>query len=142
MNEIEPIVIVRETPATPARAWSALTEPEIVERWFTVAVPIVGIGSAYRLDFGDSAASGIVTELVPGRRFAYTWSWEDAEPRQETLVSWEIEPLDEGCRVTLRHEGWTAAGADEHARDDHARYWDGYLDDLADLLSNGAGAAS
>lgn len=143
MSEIEPIVIVRDTPARIEAAWDTLTLPELVERWFTTASPISGgVGTTYRLDFGDSAASGVITEIVPGRRLAYTWAWEDAEPRQETLVIWELEPLATGgSRVTLRHEGWSAAGADEAARDDHAGYWQGYLDDLVDLLSNDAGTA-
>jgi uncharacterized protein YndB with AHSA1/START domain len=142
MSEIEPIVIARDTPATLEAAWDALTRPELVERWFTAASPISGgVGAPYRLDFGDSATSGIIVEMVPGRRLAYTWAWEDAEPRQETLVSWELEPqAGGGCRVTLRHEGWSAAGADEAARDDHAGYWQGYLDDLVDLLAGDAGS--
>jgi uncharacterized protein YndB with AHSA1/START domain len=136
MSEIEQIIIVRETPATVEAAWDALTLPELVERWLTQASPISGgVGTPYRLDFGDSATSGVITEIVPGRRLAYTWAWEDAEPRQETLVSWELERLaDDGCRVTLHHGGWDAAD-DETARDDHAGYWQGYLDDLVDLLA-------
>jgi hypothetical protein len=52
------------------------------------------------------------------------------------VVSWSIEPLDEGgSRVTLTHAGWAEAGADEAIRDDHEAYWSGYLDDLAAILA-------
>ncbi len=141
MSAIDPIVIVRETAAPPEAAWRALVEPELVERWFTTASPVGNAGDPYRLDFGDSVVDGVITEIVPGRRFAYTWSWADAEPRQETLVTWEIEATrGGGSRVILRHGGWSEAGADEVSRDDHAAYWSGYLDDLADLLTSVPGA--
>ncbi len=142
MSDIEPIVIVRETAASAEDTWEALVEPAQVERWFTTANPVSHVGSPYRLDFGDSAVEGVITELEPGRRLAYTWAWADAEPLQETLVSWTVESMPEGgSRVTLRHEGWAEAGADETARDDHAGYWEGYLDDLAELLGSDAGAS-
>ena len=140
MTPIEPIVIVRDTAASPEAAWEALVRPELVERWLTTASPVVGEGAPYRLDFGDSVVEGVVTELHVGRRLAYTWAWSDATPRQVTLVSWEVEAIpDGGSRVTLRHGGWAEAGADEATRDDHAGYWDGYLDDLADLLEDESG---
>lgn len=142
MADVAPIVIVRDTEATPDAAWAALTEPDMVARWFTDATPVGGVGTAYRLDFGDSAVEGIVTEIAPGHRLGYTWAWADAEPRQETLVRWEVEPLPGArARVTLRHEGWAEAGADEATRDDHAGYWEDYLDDLVEFLA-GAGVAA
>jgi uncharacterized protein YndB with AHSA1/START domain len=69
-----------------------------------------------------------------GRGFSHTWVWSDAEPVQETLVTWSVEPSDGGARITLTHEGWAEAGLDEAARDDHEAYWSGYLDDLVDIL--------
>jgi uncharacterized protein YndB with AHSA1/START domain len=137
MSVIDPIVIVRETAATPEAAWRALVEPDLVARWFTSAGPVGSAGDPYRLDFGDSVIDGVITEIVPGRRLGYTWRWADTEPPQETVVTWEIEALrDGGSRVIVRHGGWDEAGADESSRDDHAAYWSGYLDDLADLLAS------
>jgi hypothetical protein len=133
-SAIELIVIPRD--ACHLSAVAMLTRPA-VSAGSRPADP--GASGPYRLD--QTAPSGIIVEMVPGRRLAYTWAWEDAEPRQETLVSWELEPqAGGGCRVTLRHEGWSAAGADEAARDDHAGYWQGYLDDLVDLLAGDAGS--
>jgi len=137
MSTIDPVVIVREMAAPPESAWRALVEPDLVERWFTSASPVGNPGDAYRLDFGDSAIDGAITEVVPGRRLGYTWSWADAESRQVTHVTWDVEATPGGgSRVTLRHGGWDEAGADEASRDDHEAYWRGYLDDLADLLAS------
>ena len=77
--------------------------------------------------------------VEPERRFAHTWAWADAEPRQETQVTWRIDPLPGGnSRITLVHEGWTEAGANASLRDDHEGYWSGYLDDLAAILAEGS----
>ena len=131
-----PIVVEIETPAPPAEAWAAITVPERIAEWFTDASPLGAVGTAYRLDFGDgSAVEGVVTELDPGRHFAHTWTWADAAPGQQTVVSWSVDPLDTGgSRITLVHDGWSGAGLDSSARDDHEGYWLGYLEDLAAVL--------
>jgi uncharacterized protein YndB with AHSA1/START domain len=133
---IPPIVLAFETAASPAEAWAALTEPDRIAEWFTDASPLGGVGSEYRLDFGDgSVVEGVVTELEHGRRFAYSWAWSDGDGRQETLVTWSVEPRPNGrARISLVHDGWAEAGLDASARDDHEGYWAGYLDDLLSVL--------
>jgi len=135
-DTIEPIVLTATTSGSPEATWAALTEPDKVLEWFTAASPVGPVGSRYRLDFGDgSVVDGRIRELVPGRRLAYTWAWADVEPVEETLVSWTIEPLPGGgTRVTLEHGGWTEAGSELTARNDHEGYWDGYLEDLVSVL--------
>lgn len=135
-DTLPPIVLQIRTAASPADAWAALTKPERIAEWFTDASPLGAVGEPYRLDFGDgTVVEGVVTALEPGVRFAHTWAWADVEPRQETLVSWTVEPLgDGGARIELVHDGWAGAGIDEASRDDHEGYWSGYLDDLVAIL--------
>ena len=135
-DPLPPIVLTIETPASPRDAWAVLTEPEQVATWFTDASPLGKVGDTYRLDFGDgSVVVGVVRLVEPGRRFAHTWAWADQEPVQETLVTWSVDPLPgAGSTVTLTHDGWAEAGADETARADHEGYWTGYLEDLAAIL--------
>ena len=136
MTAIEPIHLTATTTGSPEAAWAALTEPARIIEWFTDSSEVRGVGAPYRLDFGDgSVVEGTIRVLEPGRRFAYTWAWLDAEPTQETLVSWTIEPLPGGgTQLTLDHDGWAEAGADASTRNDHAGYWEGYLEDLASVL--------
>lgn len=135
MDDIEAIVISRETVASPALTWRAGTEPEIVMQWFTDATPATGVGAPYRLDFGDSEVVGVVTVLDPPRTLGHTWAWKGHVPVQETRVTWTVEPAEGGgSRVTLTHDGWAAAGAAASTRDDHAEHWEDYLDRLAELL--------
>jgi uncharacterized protein YndB with AHSA1/START domain len=136
MAAIPPIRLSIDVPVDIATAWASLTEPARVAAWFTDASPLGQAGDAYRLDFGDgSVVEGRLLELEPGHRFVYTWAWADAEPRQETRVAWRVDPATAGrTRISLEHDGWAEAGADEAARDDHEAYWSGYLDNLAALL--------
>ena len=133
---LPPIELTIETAAAPDDAWAALTEPDRIAEWFTDASRLGQVGDDYRLNFGDgSVVVGVVRLVEPGRRFAHTWSWADVEPTTETLVTWSIEPLrGGGSRLTLTHDGWAEAGADEAARADHEGYWTGYLEDLAAVL--------
>ena len=135
-DTLPPIVLEIRTAASPAEAWAALTEPERIADWFTAASPLADVGEPYRLDFGDgTVVEGVVTVLEPGHRFAHSWAWADVEPRQETTVTWTVEPLPGGgARVLLVHDGWAEAGVDEASRDDHEGYWSGYLDDLVAIL--------
>ncbi len=132
-----PIDLTVETTAAPARVWAALTDPRRVADWLTDASDVRRVGDPYRLDFGDgSVIDGVITELEPGRRFAYTWSWSGSEPHEETLVAWTVAPRDEGgTEVRLIHDGWGEAGLDHTVRDDHEGYWMGYLEDLAAVLT-------
>ncbi|HET9435701.1 MAG TPA: SRPBCC domain-containing protein [Candidatus Limnocylindrales bacterium] len=138
LEQPTPIRLAIRVPVGPDLAWTYLTEPEHVAEWLTAASPIGAVGEPYVLDFGEgSAVHGEIIELVPGERFAHRWAWLDSEPRQETLVTWSIRPLDGGgVEIELLHDGWLEAGADATIRDDHEAYWSGYLDDLRDLLED------
>ena len=126
-DRLAPIRLTIDAPVTPDVAWAYLVEPERIAEWFTDVSPLGGIGDPYRVDFGEgSVVDGRVMSVEDGRSFSHTWAWEDAGPGEETLVTWIVEPIaDGGCRITLVHDGWASAGADEAMRDDHEAYWAG-----------------
>ncbi len=133
----EPIDLTIDTGARPHRVWAALTDPVLVSDWFTDASPIGRVGDPYRLDFGEgSVIDGVITELEPDHRFAYTWTWADADAHEETMVAWTITPREDGgSEIRLVHDGWGEAGFDTSIRDDHEGYWIGYLEDLTAVLA-------
>jgi len=133
-----PIRLSIRTRVPTATAWAYLTDPERVATWFTAASPVGAVGEPYVLDFGEGdVVQGEIVAVQPERLFAHRWAWLDSEPRQETLVTWLVRPLEEGgTEIELIHDGWNEAGADTTMRDDHEAYWSGYLDDLRDLLED------
>jgi uncharacterized protein YndB with AHSA1/START domain len=137
---VAPIVLEVETLVGPERAWRAVTDPADVAEWFADVTPADGIGSPYRIDFGDgSAVEGRIRAFEPGRRLAYTWAWAGDPAGPTTLVTWEVERVDrDGARVRLTHDGWAEAGADQDTRDDHADYWESYLEALEAMLAGEA----
>jgi uncharacterized protein YndB with AHSA1/START domain len=132
---VPPIVIEIASAADPVRAWRAVTDPAEVAEWFANVTPVDGVGSPYRIDFGDgTSVEGRIRTLDPGRRLAYSWAWAGEAAGLVTLVTWEVEPAGAGSRIRLTHDGWSEAGADEETRNDHADYWEEYLDALAAAL--------
>ena len=94
-----------------------------------------------------SAALAYIAQVVFARLmgqyeygvFAYTWVWAGAEAHEETYVAWSVEPNGNGgTEIRMVHDGWAEAGLDGTVRDDHERYWAGYLEDLASVLAERA----
>jgi uncharacterized protein YndB with AHSA1/START domain len=110
-----------------------------VAQWFAEVSPLGKVGDPYRIDFEDgSAVAGTVLAVDRGRRFAYSWCWEGDDPATATRVTWSVEPMSSGgSRIVLEHDGWADAGLGGAARDDHAGYWETYLDGLRELLDPG-----
>ena len=134
---VPPIELVVDTGADPDTAWRTLTEPARVALWLTEASVPRRVGERYRLDFGEgSIVRGEIIVLEPGHVFAHRWAWDGGEAGEVTLVTWTVSSRPGGSRIALRHDGWDEAGLDLTARDDHAAYWTGYLEDLRDVLED------
>ncbi len=93
-------------PAPADEVWSALTEPERLQEWFANEVELElepGGRGTFRWDDGEERHA-VVEEVVPGRRFAFTW--------EESRVAIELEEVDEGTRVVVTETlgaGWGTA---------------------------------
>jgi uncharacterized protein YndB with AHSA1/START domain len=97
---------------TPERLWEAITDPEIRARYNFGA----GVRSEWTpgapLEMGPANAPGLlgegeVLEVDPPRRLVHTMTalWDD-DVRAEgaTRVTWEIEQVQDSCRLTLTHD--------------------------------------
>jgi uncharacterized protein YndB with AHSA1/START domain len=100
-------------PYTVEAVWHALTDPAALGEWLMPNDFQARVGH----DFTFSAPAGPdwdgrvfcrVTELVPPRRLAYTWRGSDPATL-DTLVTFELDPVPAGTRVTLTHSGFTEA---------------------------------
>ena len=73
--------------------WSTLTEPERLEEWFANEVELElepGGEGTFRWDDGDERHA-VVEEVVPERRFAFTWD--------DSRVEIELEPRSSPARA-------------------------------------------
>ena len=96
------------------RVWDEITKTGRVQRslYNTVLDGDLRPGGRLRYYSADRKRVFIVGEVVevePPRRFSHTYRftmWKGGGP---TLVTWELEEEEGGCRVTITHSGWTEA---------------------------------
>jgi uncharacterized protein YndB with AHSA1/START domain len=94
------VVVTSALSVTPATAWQALTEPEIVGQWFGKLSPPLSQGGSTRLDFEDGDFFNIFDiELQLTGRVHYKWSFLGTSPPDS--ITWQILPEDIGCVVAV-----------------------------------------
>lgn len=107
-----------EIPAPPERVFRALASTEIVEWWvrprvfdtreWTADLRVGGSWRASGLGNGRPyVLEGEFLEIDPPRRLVHTWHVA-AAPGVVTTVTYRLEPIESGTRVTLRHSGITS----------------------------------
>ena len=127
----EGVVLARvEIAAPPERVWKAISTDELAKWWgsddlYRTTKHTVDLrpGGAYRSDGigreGDPFhVSGQILEVDPPKRLVQTWepSWEPGPP---STVTWMLEPIATGTRLTVRHTGFTNPAACEG----HSQGW-------------------
>jgi len=110
--------------------WAAITDPEQINAWWGTRPEIdLRVGGDYVSYHatGDRVVDRVV-RLEPPRVLAHTF-WQHVNP--DALVTYELQPLDEGTLLVLTHE-MTESDLRTAAESMH---WDG---DVYDLLSRTA----
>lgn len=93
------------------RVWEEITKTGRIQRAMmnTVLESSLAPGSKMRY-YSPNRKSvfvvGEVVECIPLSKFVHTYMFT-FRPEQPTLVTWELEEIPGGCRVTLTHSGWT-----------------------------------
>jgi uncharacterized protein YndB with AHSA1/START domain len=104
----EPFVIERTFDAPADRVWEAITVKEKMKQWyFDIADFQPKVGAEFTFDGGSERETYThlcrVTEVVPGKRIAYTWRYKNYPG--ESKVTWELFPEGDKTRLKLTHEG-------------------------------------
>lgn len=101
--------IVQDFPilVPPSRVFDAISQPARLDQWWTLrssGEPTVG--SVYELDFGPAYLwRAIVTASRPAELFE--WRVTEADPDwTNTVVGFELAPLEAGTQVRFYHRGW------------------------------------
>lgn len=102
------IHITMTYPHPPERVWAALTDSEALEAWLMPNdfQPVVGHKFTVKTDPApgfDGIVHCEVLELEPPSRLSYTWR----NGVLDTTVSFRLEPVDGGTRLTLEQTGFT-----------------------------------
>jgi uncharacterized protein YndB with AHSA1/START domain len=95
---------------TPERLWEAITDSEIRSKYqFGATVKSDWKpGSRFEMSAGDfPLGEGEIVEVDPPRKLVQTmvalWG-EDVKAEGTSRITWEIEPVEDSCRLTLTHD--------------------------------------
>jgi uncharacterized protein YndB with AHSA1/START domain len=126
----------------PERVYRALTSAEVTRWWgneryqttsWTADLVVNGGWRAQgkRADGGEFSVSGEFLEIDPPRFLRMTWDcdWADVPA---TVVSYKLDPIDGGTKLTVNHTGF---GPHEAACTDHTAGWETVLALLAGYVS-------
>jgi uncharacterized protein YndB with AHSA1/START domain len=124
---------------TPERLWEAITDPALRAQYsFGVGVESDWTnGSRYEANAarGLPIAAGENLEVDPPRRLVQSFNalWSDEVKAEETSrVTWEIEQIEDSCRLTVTHDQLR-----EGANDELYGGWPMILSGLKTLLETG-----
>jgi uncharacterized protein YndB with AHSA1/START domain len=124
---------------TPERLWHAITDPEMRKRYtFGVGVESDWTpGSRYAANHpaGVAISAGENLEVDPPRRLVQSFDalWDDDVKAEGTSrVTWEIQPVEDSCRLTVVHDQLR-----EGANDQLYGGWPMILSGLKTLLETG-----
>jgi uncharacterized protein YndB with AHSA1/START domain len=123
---------------TPERLWQAITDPELMRRYFfdqTVASSWAqGAPYTHRAPDGAVKLEGVIVEIDPPHRLVQTFSCPDHDDRP-SRVTWLIEPRGEACKLTLTHDDFDGETATYKSA---GPGWGTILSGLKTLLETGS----
>jgi uncharacterized protein YndB with AHSA1/START domain len=130
------VSVTRTFPVNPATMYYMLTNEDGLAYWFGDRVytrPQVG-GHILHTWASGWHVSGEFTELVENERIAFTW--RDAGDDAKSNVTYQLEAVAGGTKVTVTHENIPA-----HAKEsDFQQGWEGGFDTLYATLTTGEDA--
>ncbi|HEY2347715.1 MAG TPA: SRPBCC domain-containing protein [Puia sp.] len=126
MSEL-PFIIERTYDVSVSKLWEVLTDNEQLKKWYFQMPdfkPMVG----FEFSFSGGAKSEYkhlcrVTEVVPKKRLAYSWRYEDYPGN--SIVSFELSEEGKKTKLRLTHfglESFKGAGPD-FGKDKFAEGW-------------------
>jgi uncharacterized protein YndB with AHSA1/START domain len=120
----------------PAAVWRALTEPDLLARWWAAGDIKPVVGHRFTIDMGSWGPQPCeVLEVEPERLLSYTF----AEGSLDTTITWRLEPEGAGTRLFLRHAGFAEGST---ALTGMGNGWPGLLRRIEPALAQGQESGS
>ena len=130
----ERLVVETTYDRPPLDVWRAFVDEHLIAQWWADEAstdPRVGGEIVASWPAMDWTMRGTFTDLRPGQRVAFTWSWDHESDTPERLVTVVLAPHDGGTLLTLTHGDYAAGDTDE--RDGHLAGWKNFLPAIAGL---------
>jgi len=104
----EPFVIERLYNASPSSVWKAITDKDQLKQWyFDISEFKPQVGFEFSFEGRNEGRVFVhlcrVTEVIPGKKLAYSWRYEGHEGN--SLVTFELSGEGDKTRLKLTHEG-------------------------------------
>ncbi len=88
---------------SPEDVWRALTDPDVLARWWVPGDIRAEVGHRFSLDMGKWGQQPCeVTAVEPGRMIAYRFGGGSLN----TTITWRLESEGTGTRLFLEHAGF------------------------------------
>jgi uncharacterized protein YndB with AHSA1/START domain len=133
-----------------AKVWRAITEPELVAKWFVTSVTLDGrdVGAEGVFTFGEHRRIPVrIEELDEPHIIAYRWSNDDAafaksggvdpttiDDDHSLLMRFTLEPVAGGTQLTVVESGFDTTSDPSFNMESHRGGWDQILDGLVAYL--------
>jgi len=139
-NEIKQVI---EIDASPEVVFSAISDAQELIQWFPdAAILEPKVGGQFKLSFlkdsknsrmkldRDFINEGKVLEIILNKKLVHTWKWQAFSDFAETIVTWELEHVDNKTRLTLTHTGFTGKEQGPASLEEHNKGWSFFLNGL------------
>ncbi len=139
-NEIKQVI---EIDASPEVVFSAISDAQELIQWFPdAAILEPKVGGQFKLSFlkdsknsrmkldRDFINEGKVLEIIQNKKLVHTWKWQAFSDFAETIVTWELEQVDNKTRLTLTHTGFTGKEQGPASLEEHNKGWSFFLNGL------------
>lgn len=130
-----PVIVKKTFRASVPVVWDALTSNEELKNWY-FQLEDFKAEVGFKFSFSGGADESVqylhlceVTEVIPGKKLAYTWRYDGLAGN--SLVTWELEEQGENTSVTITHTGLEtmAANGPDFAKTSFVGGWTYFLDD-------------
>jgi len=143
MTEKE-IKITVDIDASPEVVFKTISDPKELINWFPdEAILELRVGGKYMVSFLknsikprmkmdiDFINEGKVIEIIQNKKLVHTWQWKTFSGFPETVVSWELEQVNQNkTRLTLTHSGFTGKEEGAASVQEHKKGWSFFLNEL------------
>lgn len=106
--ENKPLIIEQEFNAPIALVWRAITEKELMKKWyFDISDFKPKVGNKFHFEGGEEGKRYVhlceVLEVIPYKKLKYSWKYEGNVGI--SFVTFELSSVDKRTKVKLIHEG-------------------------------------